>query len=68
MKLEITKTIELTGTYYNIKSDDVTVDRFKVTIERPEEMARAMALARYQQFLDIAVVGITTEVIKSAEI
>ena len=68
MRLELIKTQELTGTFYNVKSDGFTVERFKVTEQRPDDMARDMAQAMYQQMLDIAVKGITTEVIKSTEI
>jgi hypothetical protein len=68
MKLEITKTTELTGTFYNVISDGWTVDRFKVTEERPDDMTKELAMKQYQRCLDVAVKGITTEVIKSTEI
>jgi hypothetical protein len=68
MKLEIVKTVEVDGTWYKILKDGNNIESFKVSESRPEEMARDMAKARYQQMIDISIKNILPEVIESIEL
>jgi hypothetical protein len=67
MKLEITKTTEVDGTWYKILKDGRTIKVFGQHFVTDEE-AKTAALAEYQQMIEIAVKNILSEVIASTEI
>jgi len=68
MKLEIIKTTETDGRWYKVTLDGACKEAFKICASQPDEQAKERALRAYQEYLDLAIEGLKTEVIKSTEI
>jgi hypothetical protein len=68
MKLEIVKTTEVDGIWYKILKDGRNIKCWSVGRLYTDAKAKNLALLEYQKMLDIAVHGISLELIKSTEI